>query len=150
MWLQRVTRERPNPRWGSCSIVFDHETAYGAPTYVVEKLWRESYQPKRLAVQGPDKALNVTAAISLDGKTVTFKAVNTGGDAVDVNVAIDGLRNIGSAAMQVIAPGSENARNTLNEPEEIKPAEAQVTVKGKKVAFSMPALSVGVVTVKLK
>ena len=103
-----------------------------------------------LAVQGPDKALNVTAAISLDGKTITFKAVNTGGDAVDVNVAIDGLRKIGSAALQVIAPGSENARNTLNEPEEIKPSAGRVTVKGKTVQFSMPGLSVGVVTVKLK
>ncbi len=150
VWLQRVTRKRPNPRWGSCSIVFDHATAFGTPTHVVEKLWRESYQPKRLAVQGPEKALNVIAALSLDGKTVTFKAVNTGGDAVEVNVTVDGPRKIGSAAMQVVAPGDTGARNTLDEPEAIKPAAAQVRVEGKTVEFSMPALSVGVVTMTLE
>ncbi|MFC1601609.1 alpha-L-arabinofuranosidase C-terminal domain-containing protein, partial [Candidatus Sumerlaeota bacterium] len=150
VWLQRVSKERPQPRWGSCSIIFDHETSYGAPMHVVVKLWRESYQPKRLAVQGPEKALNVTAAMSLDGNTVTFKAVNTGRSAVDVNVAIDGSRKIGNAALQVIAPGNEGARNTLDEPEVIKPATARVTVEKKTLQFTMPALSVGVVTVTLQ
>jgi alpha-N-arabinofuranosidase len=150
VWLQRVSPERPNPRWGSCSIIFDHETSYGAPMHVVLKLWRESYQPKRLAVQGPKKPLNVTAAMSQDGKTVTFKAVNTGRGAVDVNVVLGGSRKIGNAAMQVIAPGSEGTRNTLDEPEAIKPAAARMTVKGKTLQFTMPALSVGVVTVKLQ
>ena len=150
VWLQKVSKEKPNPRWGSCSIIFDHATAFGAPMHVVLKLWRESYQPKRLTVQGPKTPLNVVAAMSEDGKTVTFKAVNTGSDAVDVNVEIDGSRKIGSASMQLIAPGSEGARNTLDEPEAIKPSTAKVTVKGKTLQFTMPALSVGVVTVKMK
>jgi len=150
VWLQRVSSERPSPRWASCSIAFDHANSFGAPMHVVLKLWRESYQPKRLPVQGPDKPLNVIAATSRDGKTVTFKAVNTGSDAVDVNVEINGSRKIANAAMQLIAPGSEGARNTLEKPDTVKPTSAKVTVDGKALQFTMPALSVGVVTVEMK
>ena len=150
VWLQKVSKEKPGPRWGSCSIIFDHETAYGAPMHVTLKLWRESYQPKRLAVQGPKKPLNVVAAMSDDGTTVTFKAVNTGKQAVAVNVVMDGSKKVRSATMQVIAPGSEGARNTLDEPEAITPAAAPVGVKGATLQFTMPALSVGVVTVNMQ
>ena len=103
VWLQRMSKEKPNPRWGSCSIIFEHETSYGAPMHVALTLWRESYQPKRLAVQGPKKPLNVVAAMSDDGTTVTFKAVNTGKQAVAVNVVMDGSKKVRSATMQVIA-----------------------------------------------
>ena len=150
VWLQKVSKEKPNPRWGSCSIIFDHETSYGAPMHVALTLWRESYQPKRLAVQGPKKPLNVVAAMSDDGTTVTFKAVNTGKQAVAVNVVMDGSKKVRSATMQVIAPGSEGARNTLDEPEAITPAAAPVGVKGATLQFTMPALSVGVVTVNMQ
>jgi alpha-L-arabinofuranosidase len=148
VWLQRVSKEQPNPRWGSCSIIFDHETSYGAPMHVALTLWRESYQPKRLAVQGPQKPLNVVAAMSDDGTIVTFKAVNTGEQAVDVNVVMDGLKRVQSATMQVIAPGNPGATNTLKKPDTVTSASAAVTVKGNTVCFALPPYSAGVVTVR--
>jgi hypothetical protein len=112
-------------------------------------LWRDVFQPKRLAVLGPEEPLNVVAATSLDGKTVTFKAVNTGTEAVAVTVEIDESQKIESAEMQLIAPGSTNAQNTLTTPDTVKAAPAPVTVTGKTLEFTMPAVSVGAVTVFL-
>lgn len=148
VWLQKVSQEKPNPRWGSCSIIFDHQTSYGAPMHVTLTLWRESYQPKRLAVQGPKQPLNVVAAMSDDGAIVTFKAVNTGKQAVDVNVVMDGLKKVRSATMQVIAPGSPGATNTLKKPDTVKAASAVATVKANTVGFTLPPYSVGVVTAR--
>jgi alpha-N-arabinofuranosidase len=150
VWLQKVSKDKPNPRWGSCSIIFDHTTVFGAPMHVVLVLWRDVYQPKRLAVIGPAKPLNVVAATSLDGKTVTFKAVNTGKDAVTATVTLDGRVKIKTATMQQIAPGSTGAKNTLKNPNTIKPESAPVAVKGKTLKFTLPALAVGAVTVTLR
>ena len=150
VWLQKVSKDKPNPRWGSCSIIFDHTTVFGAPMHVVLVLWRDVYQPKRLAVKGPAKPLNVVAATSLDGKTVTFKAVNTGKDAVTATVTLDGRVKIKTATMQQIAPGSTGAKNTLKNPNTIKPEDAPVAVKGKTLKFTLPALAVGAVTVTLR
>jgi alpha-N-arabinofuranosidase len=150
VWLQKVSKEKPSPRWGSCSIIFDHATSFGAPMHEVLVLWRDVFQPKRLAVLGPEEPLNVVAATSLDGKTVTFKAVNTGPEAVAVTVVIDGSQKIKSAEMQLIAPGSTGAKNTLTKPDTIKAAPAPVAVKGKTLKFTLPAVSVGAVTVRLQ
>ena len=89
VWLQTAPRQG-DPRWPSCSILFDHRTWYPAPTYVVQKMWRDNWAPHRLAMEGPDKPLNAVATKSADGRTIYFKAVNVGKDAVDVELKIAG------------------------------------------------------------
>ena len=47
--------------------------------------------------------------------------------------------------MQLIAPGGETVKNTLEEPDNIKTKAAGVTMQGRTVQFAMPPLSAGVV-----
>src|SRR4029079_19130754 len=61
--------------WNNALINFDQKSWLAAGNYVVMKLFRESYAPKLLAIDGPEKPLNMTAARSEDGRTVYLKIV---------------------------------------------------------------------------
>jgi len=147
VWLQTAPLQG-DPRWPSSSILFDHRTWYPAPTYVVQKMWRDNWAPQRLAMEGPDKPVNAVATKSADGRTLYFKAVNVGKDAVDVEVKIAGGAKVHGAVLLLVAPGSEDARNNLDTPHAIWPKEIPVKVDQQTISFSMPALSVGVVKLK--
>jgi len=49
--------------------------------------------------------------------------------------------------MQLIAPGGETVKNSLEQPDNIKVVAATATVKDQTVTFTMPPLSAGVVRV---
>ena len=53
-----------------------------APNYVVMKLWRDHFQPNRIAVYGDMKGLNVIATISDNRKETCLKIVNPAGQPV--------------------------------------------------------------------
>ena len=144
VWLQTAPRQG-DPRWPSCSILFDHRRWYPAPTYVVQKMWRDNWAPHRLAMEGPDKPLNAVATKSADGRTIYFKAVNVGKDAVDVELKIAGGTTVHGAGLLLVAPGSEDARNNLDTPHAIWPKEIPVKVDQQTISFRMPALSAAVV-----
>jgi alpha-L-arabinofuranosidase len=50
--------------------------------------------------------------------------------------------------MQIIAPGSLDARNTLEKPTAVKPDKGEVEVIGQEVKFKLPSLSAAVVIVE--
>ena len=50
--------------WNNAFINFDQNGWFQAPNYVVMKLWRDHFQPNRIAVYGDMKGLNVIATIS--------------------------------------------------------------------------------------
>jgi len=109
----------------------------------VMKLWRDHYAPERIAVAGEAGPLNVSATRRADG-AVIVKVVNPGREKVPVELTVPaGV----SATAQVVAPGGLNARNTLAEPNRVKPEDLAVRVDGGKVLAEMPALSAGVIVV---
>ena len=126
---------------------FDQKTWFPAGNYVVMKLWRDSFAPNLLAVDGPDRPLNVVATRSGDRETVFLKVVNPTGAAVAAAVRFDGDLMPKAATMQLIAPGGETAKNSLEEPDSIKVVAATATVENGSVKFIMPPLSAGVVRV---
>lgn len=149
VWLQSVnSRSRPAPRWGSSHILFDRRSWCAAPTYVVQKLWRENFGPKILQLTGPTDALNVVASKSADDRTLFFKAVNTGDQALEVELRIGEGFAPATAEWQVIAPDALTARNSLDQPAVIAPAVKPVAVTGQTLRFSMPALAAGVLRVR--
>lgn len=133
--------------WDNALINFDQKSWFPAGNYVVMKLWRDSFAPDLLAVEGQDRPVNFVATRSADQKTVYLKAVNPTDAAVMVSVRLDGSRIPASAAMQLIAPGGETAKNSLEQPDNIKVVPAAVTVENRSVQFTMPPFSAGVVRV---
>lgn len=136
--------------WDNAFINFDHKTWFPAPNYVVMKLWRESFAPLLIGMEGDSKPLNAVATKSEDGKTVYFKAVNPTQQVVEVELTVEGENTVKGASMLLIAPNALSARNTLEEPNRVRPEPAEVKIDGKIVKFSLPAHSVGVVTISLR
>lgn len=129
--------------WDNAFINFDQTSWFPAPNYVVMKLWRDHYAPERLAVSGDAGSLNVSATRRADG-AVIVKVVNPGREKVPLELAVP---TSASASAQVVAPGGLDARNTLAEPDCVKPETLAVRVEGDKVLAEMPALSAGVIVV---
>ncbi len=51
--------------------------------------------------------------------------------------------------MQLIAPGGETVRNSLDQPDSITVITAAATIENRSVRFTMPPLSAGVVRIRL-
>ena len=145
VWLQTVSANRPRPRWASCLILFDHTTCYGAPAWVVEKLWREHFAPKRLALDGPQLPLNSVATLSENGKTLYLKSVNPTKQTVTVRLTTSAAFAQAQAELLVVS-GRENDRNSLDEPVKLAPQPLPVGREAGVIHFTMPALSAGVLT----
>jgi len=147
-WFSGLT-PRGDREWDNAFINFDHKTWFPAPNYVVMKLWRDHFAPYLIATEGETKPLNAVATKSEDGKTIYFKAVNPTQQVVEVELVVEGDNIVKKASMQLIAPTSLFARNTLEEPKQVRPEPSNVQVDGRTVRFSLPAYSAGVVTINL-
>jgi alpha-L-arabinofuranosidase len=134
-------------QWDNALINFDQKTWFPAGNYVVMKLWRDTFAPNLLAVDGPDRPLNFVATRSDDKKTVFLKAVNPTRTTVEAVVRFDGDLAPKTATMQLIVPGGVTVKNTLEQPGNIKVVLATATVENGTVKFTMPPLSAGVVRV---
>ena len=139
---QGVTKD-----WDNALINFDQKTWFPAGNYVVMKLWRDSFAPSLLAVDGPDHPLNFVATRSADKQTVFLKAVNPTGTAVEAAIRLGGDLKPRTATMQLVAPGGDTVKNTLEQPDNIKVVAGTATIEERTVKFTMPPLSVGVVRV---
>ena len=133
--------------WDNAFINFDHSTWFPAPNYVVMKLWNEHYAPLRLELTGDQGKLNGVATKSKNGKTLYYKAVNPTQQSIDVVLNIKPGFKIRKARMQLVTAGSLQARNTLEEPDRIRPVSTELKTDARTVRFTMPAYSAGVVTV---
>jgi len=143
-------RHRSATAWDNAFINFDHCGWFGAPNYVVMKLWREHYGPYRIAISGESKPLNVVATKSKDGRKIYFKVVNPSDTDFEVQLFIEKSFKPKKAGMQLVAPGSLKARNTLEKPNAVQPEKSKAELRGQKVRFTLPRLSVAVVTIKGK
>ena len=133
--------------WDNALVNFDQATWFPAGNYVVMKLWRDAFAPNLLSVDGPDRPLNFVATRSADKQTVYLKAVNPTSTAVQAIVRFDGDIMPRTATLQLVAPGGETVKNTLEEPDNIKVVAATAFVEDRTVKITMPPLSVGVVRV---
>jgi alpha-N-arabinofuranosidase len=133
--------------WDNALINFDQCTWFPAPNYVVMKLWRDHYAPRRVAVSGDAGPLNGVATRSADGGTLYYKAVNPTDGPVPVELRVADGFAVGGASFAVVAPGSLKARNRLDRPDAVRPRAGETSVDGQRVRFTLPAYSAGVVTI---
>ena len=137
---QGVTKD-----WDNALINFDQKSWFPGGNYVVMKLWRDSFAPNLLAVEGPEHPLNFVATRSADKQTVFLKAVNPTNTAVEAAIHLDGDFSSKTATMQLVAPGGDTVKNTLEQPDNIKVVAGTATVESDTVKFTMPPLSAGIV-----
>jgi len=135
--------------WDNAFINFDQSSWFAAPNYVVMQLWRRHYAPNRIALDGDTEALNTIATRSEDGRTVYVKCVNPGQAPVAVTLRLTSGHVPVTAALEWVAPGSLDARNTLDRPHAVHAEAAFVRIDQGRVQLTLPALSAGVVTIGL-
>jgi alpha-L-arabinofuranosidase len=134
--------------WDNALINFNEKSWFPAANYVVMKLWREAYAPNLLAVDGPDHPFNVVATRSQDGKTVFLKIVNPEGTPYPAAVTLlGGSAPPVAAGMQVIAPGAQDAKNSIEQPDRIAPQTGLTAIDQGVVKFTMPGYSAAVVRI---
>jgi alpha-L-arabinofuranosidase len=90
----------------------------------------------------------VVATQSENQHTVYLKIVNPESTPIEFHATLDGAFSPTTAQFQVIAPGAENIKNSLDQPDRIKPQRDDATLQGKTLRLTMPAWSAGVVTLK--
>jgi len=133
--------------WDNAFINFDHTGWFPAPNYVVMKLWRDNYAPYRINMTGDEGNLNAIATKSADGSKIYFKVVNPTDQDVAVKLVISDSFDAESASLQLIAPDSLYARNTLENPDAVRAEDCYVSLNGQIIRFTMPRISAGVVQV---
>lgn len=132
--------------WDNAFINFDNGDWFPAPNYVVMKLWRDHYAPFRIEVTGKMYGLNIVGTKSTDGEKLYVKCVNPTNESKAIQLKIDRGFNPASANMIFVSPGSLTSRNTLAEPDHVKPKKKAIQVRNRRVDVILPAFSAAVVT----
>jgi alpha-N-arabinofuranosidase len=127
-------------------INFDQSSWFPAPNYVVMKLYRDHFAPELLELAGNLGDLNATATRTADGEKIYLKLVNPRDQEVPVEIALRGDFPLLAASMQVVAPDSLAARNTLEQPAAVQAVPAKVERTGMTARVRLPRWSVAVVT----
>ena len=141
-------RHASAPDWDNAFINFDHYRWFPGCNYIIMKLWRDHYTPNRIELSGDMGKLNAVATKSTDGITLYIKAVNPTDKAIGVRLSVEESFEVESASMQLIAPDSLDANNSLDNPDAVRPVRAKVESLGQQIKFNMPRWSAGVVTIK--
>ncbi len=136
--------------WDNAFINFDHTGWFPAPNYVVMKFWHDNYAPYRINMTSDTGELNAVATKSADSNDIYFKVVNPTDQSVPVKLVISDTFDVGGATLQLVAPDSLSARNTLENPNEVHVEEVYVSLNDQIVRFTMPRLSAAVVKVSRK
>lgn len=144
-------------QWDSDLIGYNALTAYGSPSYYVQKLFSQYLGDKIVPVTAEnvpmqdrpmsrrDSAANTKPkpvptlfyAATKDEKTgaIYLKLVNTTGKKQAVDINLNGLANVSPEATLVVVKGDKpEATNTLTEPEKIVPVTMKI--KGVKPVFT--------------
>jgi alpha-N-arabinofuranosidase len=136
--------------WDNAFINFDHTGWFPAPNYVVMKLWHDHYAPYRINMTGSSGNLNAIATKSADGSKIYFKVVNPTDQNVPVKLVISETFDADSVSLQLVAPDSLSARNTLANPNAVHVEERYASLNKQIIRFTMPRISAGVVQVNRK
>jgi alpha-N-arabinofuranosidase len=134
--------------WDNALINFDQVGWFPAPNYVVMKLWRDHYAPNLLACTGDPHELSINVTKSEIGNRLFIKVVNPSQEQAQITMRIQGGFTPARAAFELVAPGALEARNTMAEPSRVRSEAGVAQLSNRFVRFSMPPLSLGVVTVE--
>lgn len=142
-------------QWTPDLIWFDNLRSFGTPNYYVQKLFATNRGTHLLsAVQG-NAALTgqgkLYASATLDKNTneIIVKIVNASDSEQSKEVLLEGAGRLNSkAALTVLKSDKKDAVNSLDQPENIKPVDQSLNIKGKKLDLILPPQSLSVIRIK--
>ncbi len=140
-------RRTDMPDWNNAFINFDYKDVFVAPNYQVTKLWYDNFSSYRIAYEGETAGLSVCTTLSEDGTKVIVKLVNTGDEAVALEVGGD-WDEIVDASYEFYAPGSLDVENSMENKNAVALKFRKPEVKDGKVKLEVDALSAGVLVVR--
>jgi alpha-L-arabinofuranosidase len=142
-------------QWTPDLIWFDNLKSLATANYYVQKLFSNNRGTHVLPALSDNKPLTgqnkLYATAALDKKTnqVIVKLVNASATAQNIEVNIDGVSKLNSKAnMTVLKNNDVKLYNTLENPNEIKPTEQEVKLKGKKLSVALAPYSLSVVVIE--
>ncbi len=135
------------PGWDNAFINFDQDRWFPAPNYVVMKLWRDNYQPIRVAYQGNAKELNIAVTKSESGNRLCLKIVNPSEH--DIHLEIAGIATYTNTLYKVVEAEALTDKNTLENPDAICPKTYPVNVINGKTILFVPHYSASVLTCQI-
>lgn len=144
-------------QWTPDLIWFDNLKSYGTPNYYVQKLFSVNKGTKVVPMLSENASLTGqhglygSAVLDSNTKEVVLKVVNSSSTPQITNIELKGVGKIDPTAnvTMLVSPALEGV-NSLNNPLAISPAEETITVKGKKLNFTLPSYSFSVVRLKIK
>ncbi|MCF3107367.1 alpha-L-arabinofuranosidase [Niabella sp. CC-SYL272] len=125
-------------QWAPDLIWVNNLKVFGTPDYYVQKMYALNKGTKVLAltmnkepVAGQD-SLYASAVIDADAKVLVVKIVNAAPREQQVQLAVDGVKKLGSSAKQMLLRSDDlNSINSLAQPEKIVQKETDIVIKGK-------------------
>lgn len=161
--VEKVARQ-----WESDLIGYDALTAYGSPSYWVQKLFAlnlgtsvvniaakdmPSYtlplsEKDAKAGKKADTVEQLYYVATRDAKHIYLKVVNVAPKAQTVTINLDGAKVKGKATMYTVSNNDNQATNTISEPNNIVPVTSKVKV-GKTFRLTLKPYSVNVITMEI-
>jgi len=128
--------------WDNAFINHDHRGWFPAPNYVVMRLYREHFQPNRVALEVTG-TLDAVATVDDAGNRLVLKVVNADAKAVDATVRLGGGFSPRSGTAWTVRAGLRE-RNTLDRPNRIGARAERLAVARGEFGHRFPAYSVTV------
>lgn len=136
-------------QWSPDMIWFDEKTAYGTPSYYVQKLYGENLGTVTVPMKGQEKELrakNIYANVSLDEKTdeIIIKVVNHNASEQNLELQGEGF-DLGTRMKLSVMLGEENDFNCITHPNKVAVTVEEKAFEGSLV---LPANSFVVARIK--
>ena len=128
--------------WDQGQLFFTPGRAWRMPPYYTQQMAAKNYMPLRVQSDlTGGKELDVLAARSKDGKTLVLTVVNTGGEARQASISLDGFDGVRATARAWILGGALDSINPPDGPEVIRPQERDFSGVSTHFAYTFPAHS---------
>lgn len=143
-------------QWTPDLIWFNNLKSYGTTNYFVQKLFSTNKGTHVLSMLRENKPLTgqnglyASAVLDKGSDEIILKIVNTSAGVQNNNIELQTSRKVNTKALMTVLK-NENlaAMNTIDNPEVVKPADQEITLKGKKITISSAPYSFTVVRIKL-
>lgn len=112
--------------WNQGLLFLCPSQVWAQPPYYVTQMVSRNYLPQCVKTEAtsPGNALDATATLSEDGKTLALQVVNTGKVALPTRIELTGFAPRRAVAHATVLAGDWDAINTPEQPDHVKPAES--------------------------
>ena len=143
-------------QWTPDLIWFDNSRSYATPNYYVQQLFSINrgtdlvrLSLNNIPLTGQD-SIWASATIDRNKKELILKLVNMSGQTKHKSISIADANPGSQINMTVLSNSDLNIRNSLDEPDSIKPAKTRFTISGKLIPLDLKPYSLSVVEIPVK